>query len=63
MCVLITGGSRGIGAAIARQFAREGQEVALSYLGAADKARAVAAECSQLGGRRDRHPGGCQPGG
>jgi 3-oxoacyl-[acyl-carrier protein] reductase len=51
MCVLITGGSRGIGAAIARQFAREGQEVALSYLGAADKARAVAAECSQLGGR------------
>lgn len=49
MCVLITGGSRGIGAAIAREFARAGQEVAISYLGSTEKAQAVVSECEQMG--------------
>ena len=49
MNVLITGGSRGIGAAIARQFAAEGHNVALSYLGSAEKAAAVVAACQASG--------------
>ncbi|NCC76555.1 MAG: 3-oxoacyl-[acyl-carrier-protein] reductase [Clostridia bacterium] len=49
MCVVITGGSRGIGAAIAREFARVGQDVAISYLGSTEKAQMVVSECEQLG--------------
>ena len=41
--VLVTGGSRGIGAAICRLAAREGYNVALAYAGRADAAEAVAA--------------------
>jgi NAD(P)-dependent dehydrogenase (short-subunit alcohol dehydrogenase family) len=48
---LVTGGSRGIGAAIARRLAREGAAVALTYASAADKARAVAAQIEADGGR------------
>lgn len=48
---LVTGGSRGIGAAIARRLAAEGADIALTYARAADKAQAVAAQI-QAGGRR-----------
>jgi cyclic-di-GMP-binding biofilm dispersal mediator protein len=42
--VLVIGGSRGIGAAIVRRFARDGAKVAFSYAGSADAAAALAAE-------------------
>lgn len=48
---LITGGSRGIGAAIARRLAREGHDLALTYRERRDEAEAVAAECRALGVR------------
>jgi len=38
---LITGGSRGIGAAIARALAADGADVAISYAASEDKAKAV----------------------
>lgn len=47
--LLVTGGSRGIGAAVCRLAAREGYDVALSYAGRADAAKAVAAEIHSLG--------------
>ena len=40
---LVTGGSRGIGAAIAQRFAREGAAVAITYTTSADDARQVVA--------------------
>jgi NAD(P)-dependent dehydrogenase (short-subunit alcohol dehydrogenase family) len=40
---LVTGGSRGIGAAIAQRPAQDGADVALTCTGAADRARAVVA--------------------
>jgi 3-oxoacyl-[acyl-carrier protein] reductase len=48
---LITGASRGIGAAIARRLAAEGAEVLLHYGQGADEARALAAEIERAGGR------------
>jgi 3-oxoacyl-[acyl-carrier protein] reductase len=48
---LVTGGSRGIGAAIARRLARDGAAVALTYASSADKARAVAKQIDADGGR------------
>ena len=44
--VLITGASRGIGAATARLFAREGWDVALNYNKSQMEAEALAAELS-----------------
>jgi len=49
--VIVTGGSRGIGAATARLAAARGYDVCVNYLGAADAARAVAAEIEQAGSR------------
>ncbi|MCB0704262.1 MAG: 3-oxoacyl-[acyl-carrier-protein] reductase [Saprospiraceae bacterium] len=46
---LVTGGSRGIGAAIARAFAQHGATVAFTYLSSAEKANGVATELEGLG--------------
>jgi NAD(P)-dependent dehydrogenase (short-subunit alcohol dehydrogenase family) len=46
---LVTGGSRGIGAASARALADEGANVAISYVASADKAKAVVAELKAKG--------------
>ncbi|MFI9306268.1 SDR family NAD(P)-dependent oxidoreductase [Streptomyces triculaminicus] len=48
---LVTGGSRGIGAATARALADEGADVAISYSVSADKAEAVARELEGKGVR------------
>jgi len=50
---LITGGSRGIGAAIVRRFVAEGADVAFTYLSSPEKAEALATEL-QASGRRVR---------
>ena len=46
---LVTGGSRGIGAASARALADQGANVAISYVASADKAEAVVAELKAKG--------------
>jgi NAD(P)-dependent dehydrogenase (short-subunit alcohol dehydrogenase family) len=46
---LVTGGSRGIGAASARALADEGADVAISYVASPDKAEAVVAELKAKG--------------
>jgi 3-oxoacyl-[acyl-carrier protein] reductase len=48
---LVTGGSRGIGAAIARRLASQGAAVALTYVNSADKAEAVGKQIDADGGR------------
>jgi 3-oxoacyl-[acyl-carrier protein] reductase len=48
--VLVTGASRGIGAAIARAFAAEQATVAVNYLRNADAAAQVVAQCHAAGG-------------
>ncbi|MET9959920.1 SDR family oxidoreductase [Streptomyces sp. NPDC006326] len=47
---LVTGGSRGIGAATARRLARAGAAVALTYVRAEDQAREVARQIEAEGG-------------
>jgi NAD(P)-dependent dehydrogenase (short-subunit alcohol dehydrogenase family) len=49
--VLVTGGSRGIGAAVCRLAARDGYDVAVNYAGRADAAEAVAADVRARGRR------------
>jgi 3-oxoacyl-[acyl-carrier protein] reductase len=48
---LVTGASRGIGAAIAKRLAREGAAVAITYQSSKDKAEAVVREIESAGGR------------
>ncbi|MBK5565345.1 MAG: 3-oxoacyl-ACP reductase FabG [Ensifer sp. SSB1] len=47
---LVTGGSRGIGAAIARRLADEGATVAVTYSQSKEKAEALVAEITKAGG-------------
>ncbi|MEO1263747.1 MAG: 3-oxoacyl-[acyl-carrier-protein] reductase [Bacteroidota bacterium] len=49
---LVTGGSRGIGAAIVKRFAEEGANVAFTYLSSAEKANAVAKDTSDAHGTK-----------
>ena len=51
---LVTGGSRGIGRAVALQLAREGASVVVNYLQAEDDAEAVVEEIAAAGG--DAYP-------
>jgi 3-oxoacyl-[acyl-carrier protein] reductase len=48
---LITGASRGIGAAVARRFAQQGAAVAITYFNTPDGARQTLDECRSLGAR------------
>ena len=48
---LVTGGSRGIGAAIVKRLVRDGASVAFTYFGSAEQAEALAASLSASGGQ------------
>lgn len=48
---LVTGGSRGIGAAIAKRLAEEGAHVAISYASSPDRAKAVVRDIEAFGVR------------
>jgi NAD(P)-dependent dehydrogenase (short-subunit alcohol dehydrogenase family) len=48
---LVTGGSRGIGAAVVRRLAQEGADVAFTYSRSEKEARALAKEVSAKGGK------------
>ncbi|MGE7991698.1 SDR family oxidoreductase [Pseudomonas sp. NPDC089554] len=48
---LVTGASRGIGAAIARRLSRDGFAVAINYANSSSEAEALAAELQEAGGK------------
>lgn len=48
---LVTGGSRGVGAAIAKKLAQDGASVALTYLHSEEKAQSIVKEITSSGGR------------
>jgi 3-oxoacyl-[acyl-carrier protein] reductase len=47
---IVTGGSRGIGAAVVRRLASDGATVAFSYAASEDRARALVTEIEKAGG-------------
>lgn len=49
MIALVTGGSRGIGSAIARRLAADGHDVVITYRGRSDAAEVTAAACKACG--------------
>lgn len=51
--VLVLGGSRGIGAAIVRRFAKEGAEVTFTYSGSREAAEQLAAETGSVAAHTD----------
>jgi 3-oxoacyl-[acyl-carrier protein] reductase len=51
VCALVTGGSRGIGAAIARQLAQDGWPVAIAFRREGEAAQAVVKHIEQNGGQ------------
>jgi 3-oxoacyl-[acyl-carrier protein] reductase len=53
--VLVTGASRGVGAAIARELGREGASVCVNYYKSTDLAEAVVAEINSNGGQAFSH--------
>src|SRR6266481_3286929 len=48
---LVTGGSRGIGAAIAKRLAKDGAKVAITYTKGADAAASLVKEIERAGGK------------
>ncbi len=48
--VLVTGSSRGLGSAMAKEFAQKGHQVAVHYVRSAEPAEALVAEITQAGG-------------
>ncbi|MEG2428752.1 MAG: SDR family NAD(P)-dependent oxidoreductase, partial [Oscillospiraceae bacterium] len=48
---IITGGSRGIGAAITKRFAKDGFDVVFNYNRAKEAGMAVAKECESFGAK------------
>ncbi len=53
--IIVTGGSRGIGAAISRKLAADGYAVLVNYARDADAAQAVVADIAAAGGRAAAH--------
>lgn len=56
-CVLITGASRGIGAAAARRFAAEGWKVAVNYCSSREQAEMLVEELNRMGAEAVALPG------
>ncbi|WNL46106.1 3-oxoacyl-ACP reductase family protein [Dyella sp. BiH032] len=53
---LVTGGSRGIGAAVVRRLARDGATVAFTYISSPERAEALARELESAGGKARAYP-------
>ena len=52
---IVTGGSRGIGAAVAKRLAEEGVNVAVIFAGNADLAESVCEECREFGVKAEKY--------